>query len=114
MPELTCPPASVGNSVDAMLAASVENLDLLVGGASKSVGAVNNLDMSVGSASKSFVAAEDPTAAIEDAADDEFVHILFKPRGKAASLWSFYKVYDPTHHPDLKDLAHCTLCHVVS
>jgi hypothetical protein len=34
--ELTCPPASIGNSVDTMLAASVGNSDMLVGGASKS------------------------------------------------------------------------------
>ncbi len=32
--ELTCPPASIGNSIDTMLAASVGNLDMLVGGAS--------------------------------------------------------------------------------
>ncbi len=110
--ELTCPPSSIGNSVDTMLAASVGNSDMLVGGAYKSVGAVKNLDMSVGGASKSFGAAEDPIAAIEDAADDEFVRILVKPCGKTASFWSFYKVYNPTHHPDLKDLAHCMLCHV--
>ncbi len=43
--ELTCPLASIGNSVDTMLAASVENSDLLIAGASKSTGAMKNSDM---------------------------------------------------------------------
>ena len=45
VPELTCPLASIGNSVDTMLAASVENSDLLIAGASKSTGAMKNSDM---------------------------------------------------------------------
>jgi hypothetical protein len=93
-----------------MLADSVENLDVLVGGASKSDGATKNLDMSVGVASKSVGAAEDPTAATEDAAAADFVHHLVKTHGKTANFWSFYKLYNPTHHPDLEHLAHCMLC----
>ena len=37
---------------------------------------------------------------------------LIKPQGKTATFWPLYKLYDPTHHPDLQNFAHCILCHV--
>ncbi len=97
--DVTFPLDSIGNSntiVDTMLAALVENSDKSVGGAPKSVGAI----------------VEDTTAATEDTAAADFVRHLVKPRGKTANFWVFYKLYDPTHHPDLQDVAHCMLCHM--
>jgi hypothetical protein len=81
--------------VDTILAALVENSDKSVGGAPKSVGAP----------------VEDTTAATEDTAAADFLHHLVKHRGKTANFWDFYKLYDPTHHPDLQDVAHCMPCH---
>ncbi len=66
-----------------------------VGGASKSVGAP----------------VEDTTAATEDTAAADFVHHIVKPCGKTANFWAFHKLYNPTHHPDLQDVAHFMLCH---
>jgi hypothetical protein len=96
--DVTFPLDSIGNSntiVDTMLTALVENSGKSVGGTPKSVGAP------VG----------DTTAATEDTAAADFVRHLVKPRGKTANFWTFYKLYDPTHHPDLQDVAHCMLCH---
>jgi hypothetical protein len=73
----------------------VENSDKSVGGTPKSVGAP----------------VKDTTAATEDTATAVFVCHLVKPRGKTANFWAFYKLYNPVHHPDLHDVAHCMLCH---
>ncbi len=86
--DVTFPLDSFGNSntiVDTMLAALVENSDKSVGGTPKSVG----------------TPVEDTTAATEDTSAAEFVRHLVKPCGKIANFWAFYKLYDPTHHPDL-------------
>jgi hypothetical protein len=94
--ETTIPSIGYSNTiVDTMLAALVENSDKSVGGAPKSVGAP----------------VEDTTPATEDIAAADFVRHLVKPHGKTANFWAFYKLYNPTHHPDLQDVAHCMLCH---
>ena len=56
----------------------------------------------------SIGAVEDLTTGRKETAT--VVRHLVDPTGKTGNFWDFYKLYDPIHHPDLQDLAHCTLC----
>ena len=68
------------------------------------------LSDSVGNLNKSTDGTLGDTENIPTATATSAYHLI-KPRGKIATFWTLYKLYDPTHHPDLQNFAHCILCH---
>ena len=68
------------------------------------------LSDSVGNLNKSADSTLGDTENIPTAKATSAYHLI-KPRGKIATFWTLYNLYDPTHHPDLQNFAHCILCH---